>query len=152
MSRPRFLAEAPTSRGYAVRDPGPLFASYWLEQADGSLDTPGATDMHDFPIPPRPVDETARLATLDQYRILDTPPEEIFDRTTRLAATLFGMPISLISLIDERRQWFNSRYGRVRLARRSNGPIELTVADEGVGRTSSCGDTKASEPCSSMLW
>jgi two-component sensor histidine kinase len=88
-----------------------LFASYWLEQADGSLDTLGVTDMHDFPIPPRPVDEAARLATLDRYRILDTPPEKIFDRITRLAATLFGMPIALISLIDERRQWFKSRYG-----------------------------------------
>jgi len=40
-----FLAEATTSRGYAVRNPGPLFGSYWLEQADGSLDTPGCANI-----------------------------------------------------------------------------------------------------------
>ncbi len=62
-------------------------------------------------MPPVPAREPERLAALGRMRILDTPPEEAFDRITRLAARLLGMPISLISLLDERRQWFKSRHG-----------------------------------------
>lgn len=43
--------------------------------------------------------------------ILDTPPEERFDRVTRMARRLFGVPIALISLVDENRQWFKSCFG-----------------------------------------
>jgi hypothetical protein len=43
--------------------------------------------------------------------LLDTPPEPAFDRLTRLAATALGVPIAPISLIDEERQWFKSRFG-----------------------------------------
>lgn len=56
-------------------------------------------------------DEKKRLEELKAYGILDTPPEEAFDRVTRLAARLLGSPIALISLVDERRQWFKSHYG-----------------------------------------
>jgi signal transduction histidine kinase/DNA-binding response OmpR family regulator len=55
--------------------------------------------------------ERQRLAALQAYRILDTPPEESFDRITALATTLFHVPVSTISLIDESRQWFKSRIG-----------------------------------------
>jgi two-component sensor histidine kinase len=64
-----------------------------------------------FTGPPCPADEPQRLIALKRYALLDTPPEEAFDRITRLAAKVFGMPISLISLIDETRQWFKSRHG-----------------------------------------
>jgi signal transduction histidine kinase/CheY-like chemotaxis protein len=58
-----------------------------------------------------PDDEALRLSTLQEYRILDTPAEERFDRITRLVAKLFGAPICLISLVDSDRQWFKSRVG-----------------------------------------
>jgi two-component sensor histidine kinase len=64
-----------------------------------------------FVRPPFPVDEPQRLIALKRYDLLDTPPEEAFDRLTRLAAGVLGMPISLITLIDETRQWFKSRHG-----------------------------------------
>ncbi len=55
--------------------------------------------------------ERERLALLSCTRLLDSGANEAFDRITRLAASLFDVPISLISLVDERRQWFKSRIG-----------------------------------------
>src|SRR5262245_34946922 len=60
---------------------------------------------------PMPPDEERRLAALHQLGLLDTPPEERFDRLTRLAAALFDVPIVLVSLVDHDRQWFKSHYG-----------------------------------------
>ena len=56
-------------------------------------------------------DEPARLAALHGLALLDTPSEERFDRITRLARRLFGVPIATLSLVDEDRQWFKSRQG-----------------------------------------
>jgi hypothetical protein len=50
--------------------------------------------------------EEARLEALRDCRVLDTPPEELFDQTARLAAYLCGTPIGLIGFIDATRQWF----------------------------------------------
>lgn len=61
--------------------------------------------------PPIPLDETVRLKSLQSLKILDTQPEERFDRITRLARSVFRVPISLVSLIDSDRQWFKSRAG-----------------------------------------
>ncbi|MCU1492909.1 MAG: diguanylate cyclase [Acidimicrobiaceae bacterium] len=61
--------------------------------------------------PPRPPDESARLATLYSLEVLDLAPQERFDRITRTAQRLFGVPIALVSLIDSDRQWFMSRVG-----------------------------------------
>lgn len=58
-----------------------------------------------------PKDEAQRIASLRELRILDTEPEERFDRVTRLAAALFDVPMALISLVDENRQWFKSCLG-----------------------------------------
>ena len=58
-----------------------------------------------------PVDEQSRLKTLRSLAVLDTPPEERFDRLTRMAKRLFGVPIALVSLVDENRQWFKSCLG-----------------------------------------
>jgi PAS domain S-box-containing protein len=58
-----------------------------------------------------PPDEEQRLAVLLNLNILDTPPEERFDRITRMAARLFHVPIALVALIDGERQWFKSRVG-----------------------------------------
>ena len=55
--------------------------------------------------------ETVRLNALLEYRLLDTPNEPQFDAITALAAEIAGVPISVISLIDQDRQWFKSNYG-----------------------------------------
>ena len=62
-------------------------------------------------VPTIPPDESARLETLRALRILDTEPEERFDRLTRIAQHVFGVEISLVSLVDESRQWFKSAQG-----------------------------------------
>ena len=64
--------------------------------------------MHSAPLPDN---EANRLAELRFLRILDTPFEERFDRITRTAAMLFQVPIALVSLVDETRQWFKSCQG-----------------------------------------
>ncbi|MCG3209032.1 MAG: Sensor histidine kinase RcsC [Anaerolineae bacterium] len=60
---------------------------------------------------PLPANEAQRLAMLHALKILDTPPEDRFDRITRLAQKLLNVPIVLISLVDTERQWFKSRQG-----------------------------------------
>ena len=55
--------------------------------------------------------ETDRLNALRSLDLLDTPPSESFDRITRMAAQIFGLPIAAVSLTDSDRQWFKSRVG-----------------------------------------
>ena len=61
--------------------------------------------------PLKPQDELARVTELHDLCVLDTPPEERFDRLTRTAQRLFDVSIALVSLIDHDRQWFKSRQG-----------------------------------------
>lgn len=61
--------------------------------------------------PSNPPDEMARLLDLHKLQILDTSPEERFDRITRIAQRVFGVDICLVSLVDTNRQWFKSRQG-----------------------------------------
>ncbi|MGA7179349.1 MAG: sensor domain-containing diguanylate cyclase [Thiobacillaceae bacterium] len=61
--------------------------------------------------PDIPEEEEARLKTLRSLNILDTPQEERFDRLTRMAKRMFGVPIALVSQVDENRQWFKSCVG-----------------------------------------
>jgi GAF domain-containing protein len=61
--------------------------------------------------PEKPPDEDERLAALRALELLDTPQEERFDRITRTATRLFKVPISLVTLVDEDRQWFKSCFG-----------------------------------------
>ena len=58
-----------------------------------------------------PNDEAKRITSLRQLGILDTEPEERFDRVTRLAAAVFDVPVVLISLLDKDRNWFKSCFG-----------------------------------------
>lgn len=55
--------------------------------------------------------EQVRLRLLRALNLLDTEPEPEFDRITRLLARALDVPIALVSLIDEHRQWFKSAYG-----------------------------------------
>lgn len=55
--------------------------------------------------------EKARLAALRSSELLDSVPEESFDRLTRLATKALGVPVALISLVDDRRQFFKSQQG-----------------------------------------
>lgn len=61
--------------------------------------------------PSLPINEECRIASLRALNILDTEPEERFDRVTRLSKRLFDVPIALVSLIDSERQWFKSVIG-----------------------------------------
>jgi GAF domain-containing protein len=60
---------------------------------------------------PLPENEAQRLAALKEYHILDTAPEQIYDDITALAAHLCDVPIAMVSLVDESRQWFKSKLG-----------------------------------------
>ncbi|WP_229518578.1 PAS domain S-box protein [Massilia sp. PAMC28688] len=61
--------------------------------------------------PIEPPDEAARMAALRRLNLLDTAPEERFDRITRTARRLFQVPIASITLVDSHRQWFKSSPG-----------------------------------------
>ena len=60
---------------------------------------------------PVPKNEQARLDALRQYDIMDTGTEQCFDDLTQLAATICGTPTSLMTLLDQERQWFKSKVG-----------------------------------------
>ena len=58
--------------------------------------------------PEIPDNEAERLQALEDYRILDTLPEQAYDDIAKIAAQICGVPISLVSLIDENRQWIKA--------------------------------------------
>lgn len=60
---------------------------------------------------PLPHNEAQRLRALRELLILDTPPEERFDRIAAFAAREFDVPMALVSLVDRDRQWFKSNFG-----------------------------------------
>ena len=84
--------------------------------------------------PPVPANEAARLNALRRTRLLDTPPEEAFDRVTRRLSEIFDAPISLMSLIDEDRQFWKSQHGL---------PADLAAAGAHTRETSICGHVVA---------
>jgi PAS domain S-box-containing protein len=77
--------------------------------------------------------EEARLAALHRLDVLDTEPEEAFDRVARLAQRLFAAPVALVSFIDRDRQWLKSRIGvDFREAARELAICDHTIRGEGV--------------------
>src|SRR5262245_18684566 len=60
---------------------------------------------------PIPKNETSRLKALQEYKVMDTLPEQAYDNFTRLASMICSAPIALITLLDDERQWFKSRVG-----------------------------------------
>ncbi|MCZ2078108.1 MAG: PAS domain S-box protein [Bryobacteraceae bacterium] len=61
--------------------------------------------------PPVPSEEERRLAAVERYHILDTPPEVALNRITALAAHLFDVPFSSVTFVDRTRQWFKAVHG-----------------------------------------
>jgi len=78
-----------------------------------------------------PPNEAQRLQALRALNLLDTPPEERFDRITRLAVRILGVPIALVSLIDENRQFFKSCHGlTIKETSRDVAMCAHTILDE----------------------
>ena len=84
---------------------------------------PGQLDAH--------LHDTARLAALSDYMVLDTPPEPNFDDIVQIAAQLCNTPISLVSLVETDRQWFKARVG----LEAQETPIDQSVCKLGLGKT-----------------
>ncbi len=59
----------------------------------------------------KPANENARLSNLEAYAIMDTLADKGFDEIVALASTICNTPISLVTLLDDRRQWFKARHG-----------------------------------------
>lgn len=55
--------------------------------------------------------EAARVAALNRYAILDSEPEQSFDDLVTLAAHICKAPMAMLSLVDDHRQWFKSKFG-----------------------------------------
>ncbi|MEO5696944.1 MAG: AI-2E family transporter, partial [Burkholderiaceae bacterium] len=85
---------------------------------------------------PLPANEEPRLAELKKLKLLDTPREETFDRITEDIKEALGMPIALVSLIDEKRQFWKASAGL---------SDELTAAREAPRETSICGHVVAAD-------
>lgn len=76
--------------------------------------------------------EADRLADVAAVGLFGTAPEERFDRITRLATELFGVPIAAVSLVDSDRQWFKSRQGLDRSgSARRDSICSTTIAGAG---------------------
>jgi PAS domain S-box-containing protein len=105
-----------------------LYPSMPVLLSSGYSSVLASTERHEFTLLPKPYSmaalsaavrttisagntEKARLMDLDSLAVLDTGAEDEYDLATRLAAGLFDAPIALMSLIDEKRQWFKSRVG-----------------------------------------
>ena len=67
--------------------------------------------INPMPAAPIPANDDERLAALRELLILDTPPEQRFDRLVQFAADEFDVPIALLTFVDRERQWFKSRIG-----------------------------------------
>lgn len=81
---------------------------------------------------PLPKNEKTRLKELHQYNILDTFPEQEFNRITRIASEICNTPVSLMTLLDESRQWVKSSYGfPIRETPRELAICNYTILDPG---------------------
>ena len=82
---------------------------------------------------PLPPDEEDRLAALEATGILDTAPEEAFERIVDLALSVFDVPIAIVSMVDRERQWFKAVRGvAAREAPREVAFCSYTILNDGV--------------------
>ena len=75
--------------------------------------------------------EAERLRALERYAILDTPPDDVFDRIVRVAARSLDVPIAAISFVDRDRIWFKAVHGveGVSQVERAAGLSPLVIRD-----------------------
>jgi two-component sensor histidine kinase len=73
-------------------------------------------------------EQQARLVSLRGYDILDTEPEGDFDEIVQVVSEVCGVPVSLVSLVDENRQWFKAKTG----LDISETPLEASVCSHGI--------------------
>lgn len=84
-------------------------------------------------IPPVPANEKERLVALKGYHILDTGIEKEYERFTQLASLICEAPISLITLLDEKRQWFKSNLGLpIRETEREHSFCQYAIMEPGL--------------------
>ncbi len=83
--------------------------------------------------PQTPINDQARLAELRRFEILDTLPEEAFDRLTALTALTFSTPIALVTFVDRSRHWFKLHVGfPVPELPRENGFCDHTIMNDDI--------------------
>ncbi|MDH6225845.1 MULTISPECIES: PP2C family protein-serine/threonine phosphatase [Streptomyces] len=77
--------------------------------------------------------ESARVAAVRRYEILDTPPDGSFDRVARLAARVFQVPLAAVTFVDSDRIWFKARHGLddVTEVSRADGLCGLALLHDG---------------------
>ena len=90
-----------------VRTPDAAAAALRFVLADPGTNALPPTDAT-FPIA---LNERQRLIALERSGLLDTAPEEAFDRLAWLAAEALDAPVALVTLLAQTRQWFKSRIG-----------------------------------------
>jgi len=73
-------------------------------------------------------EERERLAVLSKFGILDTPPEPEFDEIVQLASKICEAPISLVSLVEEKRQWFKAKVG----IKVTETPLDVSICKYGI--------------------
>jgi predicted signal transduction protein with EAL and GGDEF domain len=91
----------------APGDPAALYFDMASLRGAGGIGRPAVL----YTAPLLPVDEHERLAALRDYAILDTEPDEDYDRLVQLAAVLCGTPMGALTFVDTDRQWYKSRIG-----------------------------------------
>jgi signal transduction histidine kinase len=79
-----------------------------------------------------PKNDAARISALHRYEIIDTPPEDSFEKIARLAQSIFNTPIALVALVDREAVFFkvNVGMGTTRMVERGISLCSLAVADE----------------------
>lgn len=104
-------AKAPDDKGDASGVTDWLTRPYSLQYARSRMRAWLMRSMLRWKKAALPGDEEERLAALYRLGLLDTDPEERFDRHARIAAAAFDAPIALVSLIDRERQWYKAHHG-----------------------------------------
>jgi predicted PurR-regulated permease PerM len=105
-----------------------------MQEAIAALQEMVAPISTDMLVPRLPEGEEERLRTLADLELLDTPPEEAFDRITKELARIFDVPIALLTLVDRERQWWKAQTGLPKdLAAQGGTPRDVSLCGHVVG-------------------